>query len=360
MNSKNNKSSSDQRISSGATPSAKSSGNEDNGESRTANNGNLPVWRWCVQCLTTVVKCLGWLVLLAFASTFLARWSFEAELLGNFRLQMALLTLAWCLIAFVLGQAKLGWMLVVATLWNVILVGWSFWPADQPLAGPQKFRIMSYNLFAAAEDIGVVLSRIETEDPDVLVLIEFDHQWYDGLSSLKENYPHQVLAPRWHGFGIAIFSRLPLRKGQVHQLINHVTDTPLPVADVVVGEQVIRVFGVHTISPTNRQRLSYRNQQLREIAAYVKTSDVPAVAIGDFNSTAWSPFVLDFLAETGLRDSSQGYGYQPTWHREYWPIRIPIDNAFVSPKIHVHQREVGQGSASDHFPIVLEISISDS
>ena len=128
------------------------------------------------------------------------------------------------------------------------------------------------------------------------------------------------------------------------------------VTKVNFGEQIIRVVGVHTLSPTNRFRLDIRNRQFVEIGDALLAEATPTVVMGDFNCTPWSPFLSDFLKRTGYRDSRQGFGYQPSWPSMYQLLRIPIDHAFVSEDIHVHNRYIGKPPRSDHLPIVFEIS----
>ncbi|MEL7496076.1 MAG: endonuclease/exonuclease/phosphatase family protein [Planctomycetota bacterium] len=289
----------------------------------------------------------------------LGRWFFLAELLGNFRIQMFALTLFAGVVSLLVAQKWLGRILLFVTAWNATLLGVIFWPATQPPAGPESLKIMSFNVLAAANDYETVVQRVNEVSPDVVTIIEYDHNWYHALDGLNETYPHQLLDPRWHGFGIAIFSRLPLKNPRTHQLINEVTDAPMIVAEVDVGTRSLRIASIHVLSPTSRKRMDLRNRQFEEIAEILNQDSIPTIVLGDFNCTPWSPFLNDFVQATGYRDSRQGFGIQPTWHREYWPSMIPIDNAFVSEQVHIHSRHVNEGSMSDHFPIVLEVSISD-
>ena len=159
--------------------------------------------------------------------------------------------------------------------------------------------------------------------------------------------------------GIAIFSKLPLTNKQTFQLTPDATDAPMVMADLKIGQQTFRVAGLHVFSPTTTHRMSLRNQQIAEAADILKKSKTPTMVMGDFNCTPWSPFLDDFQNDCGYRDSRSGFGYQGTWCARYrWPALIPIDHAFVSPTVHVHDRFVGDNAGSDHYPIVVEISLS--
>lgn len=315
---------------------------------------------WATSLFRSSMGLLGWLLLCAYLFSFLGRYSFWAELLGNFQVQFLCLLFAYCWVARFFQFHFQKWLLCAATVCCAACVGFIFLPADQPPAGTQTVQVMSFNLYAAAEDFEQVQKAIDDASPDILVAIEYDGQWHRGLQSLQEIYPHTLLVPRWHGFGAAIFSRFPLEDPQVYQLIPDETDAPLPVANVLLGDQKIHLIAVHVLSPTNPMRMELRNRQFDEMVEIVNQAEHPTLVIGDFNAVPGSPYVQEFLRNTNLRDSRQGFGVQASWHRVYWPLRIPIDNAFVSSRIHVHRRWVGSGTDSDHFPIHLEISVADS
>jgi endonuclease/exonuclease/phosphatase (EEP) superfamily protein YafD len=235
-------------------------------------------------------------------------------------------------------------------------VVWIYVPLEQPGPGSETLKVMSFNVLVRNSEYQEVSDLIKQIDPDVVAFLEYSENWYQALDGLSEQYPHHVARPRWHGFGIAIYSKYPLSNLEVIQLTQDETDNPFVVADVTFKNQNIRLAAFHALSPINRYRMDLRNRQLAEVAQYLARRDAPTVVMGDFNCTPWSPFLNDFLNETGFRDSRQGFGYQATWHAGYWPLRIPIDHAFVSDEIHVHSRYVGPNAGSDHFPIVFEIS----
>lgn len=302
----------------------------------------------------------SFILIAVFAFSLNGRYSFTAELVSNFRAQM-LFALVICTAGAICFQRWwIGILLVIATLWCSTGVLSVYLQVDQPLPGDTKIRVMSHNVLSDNRAFGQVKKQIAEIDPDVLVVVEYDHNWHEMLQPLIDDgtFPHTVRAPRWHGFGIAIFSKLPLTNTQTHQLTADITDAPMVMAEFLVGEQKFRLAGLHVFSPMTAARLNIRNQQLVEAAEILNSSKVPTMAMGDYNCTPWSPFLDDFLEDTGYRDSRAGFGYQGTWCARYrWPALIPIDHAFVSPEVHVHDRFVGENAGSDHYPIVVEISI---
>ena len=65
-----------------------------------------------------------------------------------------------------------------------------------------------------------VASSIERIDPDLLLLIEFDDGWMQGLSEIRGRFPHRLEEPREGGVGIALWSKLEICDGAVEYLVS--------------------------------------------------------------------------------------------------------------------------------------------
>ena len=295
-----------------------------------------------------------------FAFSLLARHFFVAELLVNFQLQWFILLSIGTWVTSRLGMTWLTLLQGVAGVWTGVGLAWIYLPAVQPAGDAETIRIMSFNVYAVSDRVDLVEERISEVDPDVIAILEYDHHWHRRLAGLRETYSHHLLVPRWHGYGLAIFSKLPLEETEIVQLIPEITDTPMAVGRIRVGKQPLRLAALHSLSPTNSFRFELRNRQFKEVAQTLGRDSVPTIVMGDFNCTPASPYLRDFMAETGYRDSRQGFGYQPSWHCDIWPLQIPIDHAFVSPEVSVHRRWVADAAGSDHYPIIVEVSVKPS
>jgi endonuclease/exonuclease/phosphatase (EEP) superfamily protein YafD len=301
---------------------------------------------------------LSLIPLALFVISLLGRYFFVAEIISNFRCQIMFMLLPFVFLLFSIRIWGWGIVVTIATAWSMFGVVSVYLPAAQPPAGPQKIKIMSFNVLANNGLSQMVFERIREADPDVVTILEFNGSWQEKLQGLEKEYPYQILEPRWHGYGVAIFSRYALSNTRLHQLTADETDVPVLITDVSSGDTTIRLFAAHLFSPTNWQRLALRNRQLREIAKLVNTSRQPTIVMGDFNGAPWSVFLNDFLRTTGLRDSRQGFGFQASWHTAFPLLRVPIDQAFVSDEVCVHDRYVAERAGSDHFPVVFEVSVA--
>ena len=114
---------------------------------------------------------------------------------------------------------------------------------------------------------------------------------------------------------------------------------------------------VHPRSPLHRKGKDAMNIELSALAVEVGGTGGSRIVAGDLNCTDGSPFFADFLRETHLRDSRQGFGREGSWPS--WlpsPLRIAIDHAFVSDDLAVVARRLGPKIGSDHLPLIFELA----
>ena len=119
----------------------------------------------------------------------------------------------------------------------------------------------------------------------------------------------------------------------------------------------LRVIGTHARSPVSARRAHRRDAQLDAIASFVRVGSEPTVLLGDLNTTPWGHAFRALVAESELRDTSRGVGFQWSWPASFWPLAIPIDHALVSEDVRVLGRRMGPSVGSDHLPLVLDIAL---
>jgi endonuclease/exonuclease/phosphatase (EEP) superfamily protein YafD len=82
--------------------------------------------------------------------------------------------------------------------------------------------------------------------------------------------------------------------------------------------------------------------------------------VGDLNTTPWGHAFRALVLDSGLRDSSRGFGFQWSWPASFWPLGIPIDHALVSDGVNVLDRRMGPSIGSDHLPLVVDIQLTET
>jgi endonuclease/exonuclease/phosphatase (EEP) superfamily protein YafD len=170
-------------------------------------------------------------------------------------------------------------------------------------------------------------------------------------------YPHSKVVARKRGGGIALFSRFPLAQCEVVSLGHD--ERPAIKARIPFDGTLVSFFTFHTHAPLRRDHYRYRNQQLAAAADLIRTLPAPAIVIGDFNSTTWSPYFRQLIEVTGLVNARQGFGLLPTWPA--WlllpVLMLPIDHCLVTADILVDNIRTGRRMGSDHLPLIVDLAI---
>jgi endonuclease/exonuclease/phosphatase (EEP) superfamily protein YafD len=133
------------------------------------------------------------------------------------------------------------------------------------------------------------------------------------LSALEHElaaYPHTEAAPRADNFGIALYSRYPINRGEIISVGD--AEVPSVIAEIESPVGVFTVIGTHPVPPGSAENSRLRDGQLAQLPELVRNASSPVLLLGDLNVTPWSYAFRRLVRESGLRDSSRGRGVQPT------------------------------------------------
>lgn len=283
-------------------------------------------------------------------------WFFE--LFVHFRphyvLTSALLVLA-CLAARQWAGLGIGVLCLLVN--GAIALAFFGQPASAVAAPGDVVRIASANIGGSAFDNSAdIIEFVEVEKPDVLLLIELTPATLAALEeSLGKAYPHAFTMPRTDYFGIGLFSRYPLEDRELLDL--GYRDVPALSTRMTVGQEAIRLVGVHLEWPMTAAASRGRNTQLRNLPSQLGDMDEPTVLLGDFNLTRWAARFTTLLEATGLEDTAVGFGWQPTWPTWLPGLGITIDHCLASPSLRISDRRVGPHLGSDHLPLIVEFAL---
>jgi endonuclease/exonuclease/phosphatase (EEP) superfamily protein YafD len=290
-----------------------------------------------------------------------------AACLGRFPYFLELAT-HFCLMYFVAATALTAIFLVLrAWRWAVfgaVVMALSgapilpyYWPHKIPDA-PANLRVLVSNVLMSNRQYGRLLSLVDSERPDVLVLVEVDSPWMQKLSALQNTYPYRIAEPRGDTKGIAVFSKIPFTQQATFEL-GH-TDSPAISAQFSVASRPLTIFALHACAPDDSRKTPVRDEQLRAAAEFSRRCRNLILTCGDFNTTPWSPAFRDVVNRSGLRDTRLGFGNQGTWPTKYSPVLIPLDHCLVSPEIGVKSFKALPSIGSDHLPILIDLSVPAS
>lgn len=221
-----------------------------------------------------------------------------------------------------------------------------------------KLRIMHLNVHTANTRYQAVEDYIQEQNPDILLLEEVSPKWINNLRKILAKYPYSKIYPQDDNFGIAMFAKIKPNTSKVLHYGKY--RLPYIKAEFPVGKQAVKIFGVHTIPPIGKARWEERNRMLGDLAKWVKEQkEQPTVILGDLNITPYSYFFKKLIKDGNLRNSQCGFGVQPSWPDQPFPLLIPIDHCLVTQDIKVSKRFIGPDVGSDHFPLRVDIQLPE-
>ncbi|MCF4101374.1 endonuclease/exonuclease/phosphatase family protein [Gillisia sp. M10.2A] len=270
-------------------------------------------------------------------------------------------------------------LIVLALGYNYVF-SWFQFNGDTDVIEGNDLNIMSYNvrMFNAYEwvkddDIPEkILTFIADKDPDVLATQEHAI----GYKGIPKIYPYEyiVLKEKASEFGSAIFSKYPIiNKGSVN--FPHDGNNNAIFVDIVKKEDTLRVFNVHFQSLNIKAgiddlqkedskklmgRIGYgfklQQTQAEMMMEEVNNSPYKTIIIGDFNNTAFS-YIYNEIKGSRFNDAflEVGSGFGQTFNLNYFPLRI--DFAMIEKSIHIDNFKVFPVKYSDHFPILVNLSL---
>lgn len=278
-------------------------------------------------------------------------WFFE--LFAHFPLQIAGglgVLLALAMMARQWGPAvPIG----LALIPNLLALHYYFPAVNRPSAKP-NVRVLSFNVLTTNSSFREVENYLASSGADVLFLMEINRTWAAELAPLEAVYPHSVKEPREDNFGMALYSKHPIKSHDLRLVRGSVV--PILRAILEVGGRELEVVGAHPVPPVGAIQAAWRNVYLQTLSETVLESDHPKIVLGDFNATVWSPFMRNFLERTHLQDTGRRAGFQSTWMRRNPLFSLPIDHVLHSSELVCTNRQVGPALGSDHRPLVADFA----
>lgn len=305
------------------------------------------------------VRIALYLVALAVATATLAgwtsRWWLPGELACHFRVQYFWIALACALALAAARGPRVAALAAVPAVLNLAVIVPLYWPQAILQIERPPLRVASINVYSRNRRHSDVLKFIADTRPDVVLLLEVTTAWRDLLDALAVDYPFQKIELRGDNFGMALFSRVPWESATVHEF--GAGGLPSIVASLRWQGETVVLLGTHPVPPGGNKMWRLRNEQFAAMATFCRKQTGAVMLLGDLNSTNWSAYFGTLLDGTRLRDSRAGFGVQASWPAWSPLPRIAIDHCLVSPEIAVRNRFIGPDVGSDHFPLVLDLSI---
>ncbi|MCF2520394.1 endonuclease/exonuclease/phosphatase family protein [Dyadobacter sp. CY351] len=223
-----------------------------------------------------------------------------------------------------------------------------------------QISIISSNVFQDNKNTAGCIAMLKKHDPDLILLLETDQYWNDGVQELNEKYPHQVLVPLENTYGMLLYSKLELVGAEVRYLVDEEIPSIKTQVKLASGK-LIQLYCVHPTPPVPGENMysTERDKELLLVAKEVKGKNAPIIVVGDLNDVAWSYTTNLFTKISGLLDPRRGRGFFNTFHAKYPFLRFPLDHVFCSTDFKLLQLKRLENFNSDHFPILIALQYEE-
>lgn len=227
--------------------------------------------------------------------------------------------------------------------------------------GSRSLRVLVLNVLTVNPRKAEVSAYLEASQADLVFLSEVDRVWVEAIAAQAPSYQTLVAVPQSDNFGMmALVSReasLGARaSASVVHLLPSQPNRPAIDARIEWGGSEIAVLSVHTLPPMSPGRWTVTNAQMLAISAWADAQH-SAVVVGDLNATPWSWPFRRLQEHSGLLNSQDGFGLQPTWVGRFpWVLRIPIDHVLHDRSLATVERHVGPNLGSDHLPVHVTLA----
>ncbi|GGL70327.1 endonuclease/exonuclease/phosphatase family protein [Wenxinia marina] len=257
-------------------------------------------------------------------------------------------------------------LLIATTLYQLAYIS-RFFPmsrvqsldADPALAANEArcISVLTSNVKLSNRDFQKLIDLTSEIQPDIMVAVEIDDQWAEALSVLHEDYPHRAIRALDNGYGMGLYSRLPLENVHWRELLRE--GVPSLRATVRLGGELMHLYILHPEPPVPYHSTDGRDAEIGLVGMEVAKDPTPAVVAGDLNDVAWSRTTRRFQRLSGYLDPRVGRGFFNTFHAHVPVWRWPLDHLFHHPRFRLIEMQRLPDIGSDHFPMLFRLALAE-
>ena len=291
------------------------------------------------------------------------RYFWFADIFSNFAVQYFLT--AAIVSAFLFGKRRntMGIVVLLLCIFQISRV-MPIWindiGASEEREQYEEVSILQYNVFKfnPFKKDATKWLQTKSDEVDIIVLYEVTFDWVPMLEELKKKYPYNKIEPRTDSWGMAVFSKLPYSRIEL-EYTNDGAPVGILYANTAKNHVPFSVYTVHTKPPVTPGNWRKRNKIFSQVVDLIREDPaLRVVMVGDLNVTRYSYWFEKLAANSGLRDSYEGWGIMGSWPSLLPNIfRIAIDHVLVSHNIGISDKSLGKSKGSDHVPVITIMRI---
>ncbi|WP_324720843.1 endonuclease/exonuclease/phosphatase family protein [Salinimicrobium sp. HB62] len=234
--------------------------------------------------------------------------------------------------------------------------------ALEDYSAENTFSILLANVLIDNRESSKIIKAVEDSDPDIFLAMEVDQRWLNDLAILKQDYPHYMEQPNDKAYGMALYSRFPLKEREIKYLKHENVPSFHAKVELTSGKEFM-LHAVHPVPPMPSNKypdnVGEAEVSLLKVGDFVANEEVPSIVAGDFNDVSWSNTARLFGESGGLANVRIGRGLFNTFDATSYTMRWPLDHFFVTEDFYLIDLKRLGHIGSDHFPLYAEFVLPD-
>ncbi|WP_338815312.1 endonuclease/exonuclease/phosphatase family protein [Bernardetia sp. Wsw4-3y2] len=234
--------------------------------------------------------------------------------------------------------------------------------------------LLLMNVLSSNRNYEEVKETIKNTDADFVVIIELNQKWKEELNEIEQNYFAHYSQLREDNFGMGIYSKTSFvesilldsvhnqkkaKQANSYSMTNpninyYISNQKLKEPCIYVQDvNQTAILIAHSFPPISPEAYDRRNNYLREISS-VAAKKEKTLLVGDFNCSPFSADYKKFLKNSGLKDSQENFGFQPTWNSSFpFLMQTQLDHVWHSEDIEILHRQTLPIEGSDHKAVLV-------
>lgn len=267
-----------------------------------------------------------------------------------------LLSTKWNVFSYFLLSGLIAVIIIHGSLIYPYLFGEKSVPdhGEGKINAATTFNIIIANVLISNRKAAEFIEIVNQRDPDMLLAMEVDDWWIKELKVLKENYPYRMEYPLDNAYGMALYSKIPMRNKEI-KFLKHKDVPSFHTRMVFPSNKSFTFHAVHPVAPVPSSiypdNVGEEEVTLLKIGKLVAGDTLPSMVAGDFNDVSWSNTSRMFGKEGNLQNVRIGRGLFNTFDANSLIWRWPLDHYFVTSEFAIVELERLSGIGSDHFPL---------
>lgn len=304
------------------------------------------------------------LVLVTFIPQGKSRW-WAFNIWDYIRPQICAVSVVWVILIFS-SSIELTSKFFLSTFLG-ISIGFhlkKIWPY-LPLAPKEMFnatdskneiRLMISNVYQFNNQYHKLAFAVKHHQPDVLLLVETNQTWLDGIKTATDVFPYNCEVPLENTYGMALYSKYELLDSEIRYQVSE--EIPSIKTRIKFPFGKVAFYGIHPYPPVPQESKTtlYKDKELIMLAAELKNTNESTIVCGDLNDVAWSNTTSMFQQITGLLDPRKGRRFLATFHVKFPLLRFPLDHIFCSQDFTLISLEKLPSIDSDHYPVMVRLN----